>query len=131
MEKLGEYWEMITIILSCTGIWKVVEILIKAKFDKRLRIAETKNLTAQAEGQIVGNWIDWSRHLEQQVKELENKVDELNLVLDENIELEKKDKLQKKVLDAQATRIKELEKKIKILQNRNQQLEQQIENLRK
>ena len=119
MEDWGIYWKIITLVLGTTGIWKIIELLIRAKFDKRLRTAETKNLHVQAEGQIVGNWIQWSQHLEQRVKELE-------VVAKENRKLMKMVESQSGMIESQKNRIFELEQKVKTLQKENLALRKQI-----
>tara|TARA_R110000868_G_scaffold46842_2_gene154353 strand:+ start:552 stop:926 length:375 start_codon:yes stop_codon:yes gene_type:complete len=119
MEDWGIYWKVITLVLGTTGIWKIIELLIRAKFDKRLRTAETKNLHVQAEGQIVGNWIQWSQHLEQRVKELE-------VVAKENRKLMKMVESQSGMIESQKNRIFELEQKVKTLQKENLALRKQI-----
>lgn len=119
MEDWDFYWKIATLVLSATGIWKVIELLIKSKFNKRLRTAETNNLHASAEAQIVGNWIQWSQHLEQRVKELET-------VANENKKLIKKVESQSDMIRSQKNRIFELEQKVKTLQKENLALSKQI-----
>ncbi len=119
MEDWDLYLKVATLVLGATGIWKVIELLIRARFDKRLRSAETKNLHVQAEGQIVGNWIQWSQHLEQRVKELE-------AVANENRKLIKKVESQSDMIESQKNRIFELEQKVKTLQKENLALSKQI-----
>jgi len=118
------YWKIATLVLGATGIWKVIELLIRARFDKRLRIAETKNLHVQAEAQIVGNWIQWSQHLEQRVKELE-------AVARENRKLIKRVESQSDMIESQKNRIFELEQKVKTLQKENLALRKEILELKK
>jgi septal ring factor EnvC (AmiA/AmiB activator) len=119
MEGWDLYLKVATLVLGATGIWKVIELLIRARFDKRLRSAETKNLHVQAEGQIVGNWIQWSQHLEQRVKELE-------VVAKENRKLMKMVESQSGMIESQKNRIFELEQKMKTLQKENLALRKQI-----
>tara|TARA_B100001778_G_scaffold192387_1_gene158593 strand:- start:239 stop:613 length:375 start_codon:yes stop_codon:yes gene_type:complete len=119
MEDWDFYWKIATLVLGATGIWKVIELLIKSKFNKRLRTAETNNLHASAEAQIVGNWIQWSQHLEQRVKELET-------VANENKKLIKKVESQSDMIRSQKNRIFELEQKVKTLQKENLALSKQI-----
>ncbi len=105
----GQYFiKLAGIIFGATGVWKVIELLFKTLLEKRLKSAETKNLNVQAEAQIVGNWINWSQHLEQRVKELE-------AVADENRKLKEKLESQRKMIESQKTRIIKLEDRVELL----------------
>lgn len=64
-----ELWKIITLILGATGFWKLLEILVRLRTDKKVKLAEAINLHAQAENQIVANWIQWSQMLEKRIKE--------------------------------------------------------------
>lgn len=66
-----EIWKLITIIVGASGFWKVLDLLIKYRSDKKLKVAETNNLYASAQNSIVGNWVQWSQTLEKRVKESE------------------------------------------------------------
>jgi N-glycosylase/DNA lyase len=134
MEEWNLYWNIITIVLGATGLWKLIELLFKMRLEKRLREAETKNLNVQAEGQIVGNWIQWSQHLEQRVKELE-------AVADDNRKLMQKVESQRMMIESQKARIIKLEATVELLtkeknalekdRGRIIKLEKRIENLNK
>lgn len=124
MEELNFYWKLAAMIFGATGVWKIVELLIRTWFDRRLKAAETKNLHVQAEGQIVGNWIQWSQHLEQRVKELE-------AVAEENRKLMQMVKTQRDMIETQKGRISQLESKVKSLQEENLALKKQIAQLKK
>jgi TolA-binding protein len=124
MGEWNLYWKIITLVFGATGVWKIIELLIRARFDKRLRTAETKNLHVQTEAQIVGNWIQWSQHLEQRVKELE-------AVANENRKLIKKVQSQRDMIEGQTQRIVELEQKVKTLQKENLALRKQILDIKK
>ena len=65
------------IILGATGFWKIVELLIKFKFEQRLKKAEIRSLDIQANNQIVENWVQWSEKMEKRICELEAKNKEL------------------------------------------------------
>ena len=108
MEDLNIYWKIISIALGTTGLWKVIEVFFKMRSEKKVREAETKNLNVQAEGQIVGNWIQWSQHLEQRVKELE-------AVADDNRKLMEKVESQRKMIESQKGRITKLEARVELL----------------
>jgi len=123
MDDWNIYWKIITLALGTTGLWKVIELLFKVRLERKLREAETKNLQVQAEGQIVGNWIQWSQHLEQRVKELE-------AVADDNRKLMEKVESQRKMIDSQKGRIVKLEKKVEILTKEKTALEKEVTQLR-
>ena len=106
--------EFAKLILGATGFWKLVEILLKLRIDKRLKKAETSNLFAQANSQIVDNWVGWSQKLEQRVKELEGY----------NMEM-------RQTIDKQRNRINELEKHIGSLEKCNKELTGKLEELKK
>lgn len=107
-----EYVKLILVLFSATGFWKLVEILIKYRYDKKVKIAQEKTLQAQAESQIVGNWIQWSQTLERRVKE----------VADENLAMVRQVKKQQE-------RITELEEKVKKLVQENMTLHEEIKRL--
>lgn len=123
MDDWNIYWKIITLALGTTGLWKVIELLFKVRLERKLREAETKNLQVQAEGQTVGNWIQWSQHLEQRVKELE-------AVAEDNRKLMEKVESQRKMIDSQKGRIIKLEKKVEILTKEKTALEKEVTQLR-
>jgi cell shape-determining protein MreC len=88
MEEIGFFWKLTGIILGATGLWKIVELLIQYRLDRNMRSAKLENLHVNTENQLTENWIQWSQHLEQRVKELEAVSDE-NLLLTEKIELQR------------------------------------------
>ena len=69
-----EIWKLITIVLGAGGFWRLLDILIKYKAERKLKAAETKNLYATAQNSIVSNWVQWSQTLEKRVKESENRL---------------------------------------------------------
>ena len=73
--------KLVALVFGASGFWKLVEVLINLGMNKRLKRAETKNLYAQANGQIIANWQGWSEKLETRVKELEAKVGELETLI--------------------------------------------------
>lgn len=109
-----EIIKLITLILGATGFWRLVEILVKRHGDKKLKKAETNNLYAQANNQIIENWVGWSQKLEQRVKELENSNTEM-----------------KQTIDEQKTHIQTLQTRIEHIENRNQELITSLEELKK
>ena len=109
-----EILKLIAIILGATGFWKLLEILLKLRIDKRLKKAETSNLYAQANSQIVDNWVGWSQKLEARVKELEGYNTEMRLTIKK-----------------QRDRINELEKHVGSLERCNRELTGKLEALNK
>lgn len=112
-----DYIKLIAVLFSATGFWKLVEMIVKFRSDKRKQSAEIRNLNAQAEKHIVDNWVQWSQKLETRVKELE-------AVAEENQEL-------KKQIESQRNRICELEGKVERVEKENVQLRNQIKELSK
>lgn len=112
-----DYIKLIAILFGAAGFWKLVEIIVKSKSDKKKQTAEIRNLHAQAERHIVDNWIQWSQALEKRVKELET-------VAEENKEL-------KKQIEGQRERIVELESKVERVEKENVQLHKQLKELSK
>lgn len=88
MEEIGFFWKLTGVILGATGLWKIVELFIQYRLDRHIRVAKLQNLHVNTENQLTDNWIQWSQHLEQRVKELEAVSDE-NLLLTEKIELQR------------------------------------------
>ncbi len=109
-----EIVKLITLILGATGFWKLLEILVKLRSDKKLKKAETNNLYAQANHKIIENWVGWSQKLEQRVKELENFNTQMQQTIDE-----------------QKTLIQTLETRIDHLENQNKELITLLEELKK
>jgi len=106
--------QLIAVILGATGFWKLIEILLRLRMDRKLKKAETSNLFAQAGSQIVDNWVGWSQKLEQRVKELEGYNTEM-----------------RQIIDKQRNRINELEKHIGSLEKRNKELTGKLDELKK
>jgi cell shape-determining protein MreC len=107
-----DYLKLIAVLFSATGFWKLVEFLFRYGLDKRRQSAEIRNLSAQAESHIVGNWIQWCQTLEKRVKELE-------AVAEENKELQNQ-------IESQRGRIVELEEKVDALMKENEQLRSKL-----
>ncbi|WP_246040934.1 hypothetical protein [Flavivirga rizhaonensis] len=69
------------IILGATGFWKIIELLIKFRFEQRLKKAEIRSLDIQANSQVVENWVQWSEKMEKRISELEAKNKELMVTI--------------------------------------------------
>ena len=106
--------KLIAIIFGATGFWKLIEILLKFRIDKKLKKAETSNLYAQANAQVVDNWVGWSQKLEGRVKELEGYNTEM-----------------RDIISKQRNRITELEKHVEKLEKYNKELTGKLETLKK
>lgn len=106
--------KLIAIIFGATGFWKLVEILLKLRIDKKLKKAETSSLYAQANTQIVENWVGWSQKLESRVKELEGYNTEMRATITK-----------------QRNRITELERHVTKLEKCNKELTGKLELLKK
>lgn len=110
-----DYMKLLAIIFSATGFWKLIEMAIQYRNDKKLRMAEARNLFAQAETRVVSNWVQWSQALEKRVKELEG-------VASENRKLTG-------LVEEQHQKITDLEAKVEKLENENLQLRKEIAHL--
>lgn len=109
-----EIVKLIAVIIGATGFWKLLEVLLRFRTDRRVKRAETTSLYAQAGSQIVDNWVGWSQKLELRVKELEG----YNTRMQETI-------------NTQRLRIGELEKLIGVLEKRNRELTSELEELKR
>jgi len=131
MEDWQYYMKLGGIIFGASGIWKLVELFIRAKMDKNLKAAETKHLHVQTEAQIVGNWIQWAQHLEQQVKGLESVIKGLEGVTKENENLKELSKSQQKTIESLKSKISALQKEITAFIQEKETLLAQIDTLKK
>ena len=109
-----EAWQIILGVLGATGFWKLVEILLKLRSDRKLKSAEARNLNATTQTQIVENWVQWSHKLENRVKEFEEHTEELE-----------------KVIDKQRKRIRCLEEKVEKMEGENEELLKELNELKK
>lgn len=76
METL-EVVKLVAVILGANGLWKVIEALLKLRSDRKQKRAEASHLYAQANSQVVGNWMEWSKKLEERIDDLEKHVEKL------------------------------------------------------
>jgi cell shape-determining protein MreC len=111
------YIELITILFGASGFWKMVELIITSRNNRKKSYAELKNLQADAESQIVQNWIQWTQTLEKRIKELEG-------VEKENRELQRE-------IQQQFIRLGALERKVEELARENKELRKELEDLSK
>lgn len=109
-----ETWQIILGILGATGFWKLLEILLKLRSDKKLKSAEARNLNATTQTQIVENWVQWSQKLEARVKEFEEHSGELE-----------------KIIEAQKKQIHCLERKVNKMEKERGELMKELNELKK
>lgn len=107
-----EIWKLITIIVGASGFWKILDLLIKHRTDKKLKSAEANNLYASAQNSIVGNWVQWSQTLEKRVKESE----EHTAAMEE-------------IIEKQRGQIRCLERKVAQMEKKNKELLKTINEL--
>jgi len=100
-----ETWTLIGIVVGGTGIWKLLEMLIQYKMNKKRSSAEVLKLTVSSQDSIVNNWVQWSQKLEKRVKEAEDSSTKL-----------------KEIIEKQKKQIRCLERKVRDLENRNNEL---------
>jgi septal ring factor EnvC (AmiA/AmiB activator) len=103
--KLELYEIIIAVALSATGFWRIIEML----FERNKYKAETLNLYAQVNSHVITNYIAWSQKLEERVKELEGRNNEMDTTI-----------------QRQKQKIQELEKQISQLEERNITLMEEI-----
>ncbi len=108
-----EIWKLITIIVSAGGFWKILDLIIKYRSDKKLKSAEANNLYATAQNSIVGNWVQWSQTLEKRVKESE----EHTAAMEE-------------IFEKQRKQIRCLEKKVEQMEKKNKELLRKLNELK-
>ena len=82
--------KMLTLVFGATGIWRLVEVLIKHKIEKKKVSAETNNIYTQANTTILGNWEQWSNKLEARVKDLERQNEQQRICINDLETLVKK-----------------------------------------
>ena len=107
------YVNIITLFLSAAGFWKFIEVALRFRTEKRLKKAETGDVFAHANSQIVTNWMEWSKKLEERIKELETKANQ-----------------QEELGEKQRLRIVEMEKQMADLEKKNRELQEEITQLR-
>lgn len=70
-------------LLSCAGLWKLIELLLNFRVQNRLKNAEIRNLNVQANSLVIENYKMWSENMEKRIKELEDKNAENTKVITE------------------------------------------------
>lgn len=69
--------QILTLLLGAAGFWKIAEVLIRFRSDRKLKRAQTRHYSAQSESEIVSNWVQWSEKLEARIKELEAEAEQM------------------------------------------------------
>ena len=100
--------QIFAVVFGATGFWKLVEVLLQLRMQKRLKNAEINNLNAQANSLVVENYKLWTDNMDRRIKELESK----NVILDGTInELKVKNSSLEETIEQQRERIIKLESK--------------------
>ena len=112
------------IVFSATGFWKLVEILLQLRIQKRLKNAEINNLNAQANSLVVENYKLWTDKMERRLKEVESKNESMNLIITKQREritkLESKNTEMNLTIIKQRDRITELEGEVQAYKKQKQ-----------
>ena len=96
------------VVFGATGFWKLIEILLQFKIQKRLKNAEINNLNTQANSLVVDNYKLWTENMDRRIKELEKKNALMELTIDE---LKNKNAKMEITIEKQRDRILKLEDK--------------------
>lgn len=76
-----EYLKLASVVLGAHGLWKLVETLLQHRTQKKLSKAEIRNLHAEADERVIGNWIQWSDKMEERIQELEKNNQEMKAII--------------------------------------------------
>lgn len=77
-----EHVETISVaIVIITAVWKGIEGIINYRVQKKVKQAELRTATIQAENTMLQNWVQWSQTLEKRVKEAEETIISLKISL--------------------------------------------------
>ena len=96
------------IVFGATGFWKLIEVLLQFRMQKRLKNAEINNLNAQANSLVVENYKLWTENMDRRIKELEQKNASMEKTIDE---LKSKNSTMEITIEKQRDRILKLEDK--------------------
>ncbi|GAA0892656.1 hypothetical protein GCM10009122_23350 [Fulvivirga kasyanovii] len=78
-----EHVETISVaIVIITAVWKGIEGIINYRVQKKVKQAELRTATIQAENTMLQNWVQWSQTLEKRVKEAEETIISLKDIID-------------------------------------------------
>ncbi|WP_025663275.1 hypothetical protein [Aquimarina megaterium] len=76
-----EYLKLAGIVIGASAFWKVIEALLQYGVKKKLKKAEIRNLNAEADDKVIGNWIQWSDKMEERIDELEKDNKEMKEII--------------------------------------------------
>lgn len=108
-----EMYKLIAVVLGATGFWKGVEIFFRWFTERKLKVAEERNLNLQAESKVLDNWMGWSQALEKRVRDFESQKNVLE-----------------RLVRNQRRRIGELERKVCDMEKQNRILQEALDNLK-
>jgi peptidoglycan hydrolase CwlO-like protein len=104
------------IVFGATGFWKLIEVLLQFRMQKRLKNAEINNLNTQANSLVVENYKLWTENMDRRIKELESKNSSLETTVGKQreriLKLESKNTEMNQTITKQRERINELESEI-------------------
>lgn len=104
------------IVFGATGFWKLIEVLLQFRMQKRLKSAEINNLNVQANSLVVENYKLWTENMDRRIKELENKNASMEKTIEQQrnriLKLEGKNAEMNRTITNQRKRIGELEEEI-------------------
>ncbi|TSE07901.1 hypothetical protein [Aquimarina algiphila] len=66
-----EYLKLAGIFIGASAFWKALEALLHFGLQKKLKKAELRNLNAETNEKVIGNWIAWSDKMEERIQGLE------------------------------------------------------------
>jgi len=108
--------KIFAIVFGATGFWKLIEILLQFRTQKRLKNAEINNLNTQANSLIIENYKLWTENMDTRIKELENKNTSMGKTITQYrsriIKLESNNAEMNLTITKQRDRITELESEI-------------------
>ena len=96
-----ELAKIITLVFGAiAGLWKLLDVVLKYKVDKKIKEAELKSIKATTKKDIVENWVLWSQNLEKRLEDTEKRLKE-----SENLNKQMRTKMN--VLERQVKALKE------------------------
>ncbi|WP_024772892.1 hypothetical protein [Aquimarina macrocephali] len=76
-----EYLKLAAVVITAHGFWKAIETVLQFRTQKKLKKAETQNLTVQANDIVINNLLQWSEKMEKRIEELEKDNTEMKQVI--------------------------------------------------
>ncbi|MFY0689141.1 MAG: hypothetical protein JXQ90_18370 [Cyclobacteriaceae bacterium] len=109
-----DFTKILILVLSATGFWKLLDSIIKIVSEKKLNKAQSENLFAQANKEVVNSFLQLSDKLKKEIQEQEERIDKLELLVES--ERKRNNELEELVVKLEA-RNKELEEELNKLKN--------------